>query len=203
MMPMFFPYGNANTAGQQFYAPAVYPNVPTYPSNGAQRHGNFGLSYNTFYAPFYPAQNNILSSATHITNSTALIPPRPLMVPPFLPLQQQRQQQRSSASSSIIGNDTERNKNLNIRECQSPVLNQTKKEKKPLQIVDPNDINTDLRIRKDSSSTSSLLSQSGKTILKITKNILFYLFVFRIRSKSTCSFVFFFCSGNRFRYSTR
>jgi len=128
MMPMFFPYGNANTAGQQFYAPAVYPNVPTYSSTGNHRHGNFGLGYNPFYAPFYPTPNNMITPATHITNTPALIPPRPLMVPPLLPAQHQH----SSAGSSIIGNESERNKNLNIRECQSPIINQTKKEKKTI-----------------------------------------------------------------------
>jgi hypothetical protein len=158
MMPMFIPYGNANTAGQQFYAPAVYPNVSAYQSNSNHRHGNFGLSYNAFYGPFYPTTNNILSPAAHITNSAALLPPRPLM-PPFLPpLSSQQQQQQQY---SIIGNDNERNKNLNIRECKSPITNPTKKEKQPLQIVDPNDNNTDLRIRKDSSSTSSLVSHPG------------------------------------------
>ncbi len=166
MMPMFFPYGNANTAGQQYYAPAVYPNIPTYSSTGNHRHGSFGLSYNTFYTPFYPTPNNILTPATHISNSSALIPPRPFMPHPILPVQQQQQQQYSSAGLSSIGNDTERNKNLNIRECQSPVINQTKKEKKPLQIVDPNDINTDLKIHEDSSSTSSLISHAGNKIFK-------------------------------------
>jgi len=168
MMPMFFPYGNATTAGQQYYAPAVYPNIPTYSSTGNHRHGNYGLSYNTFYTPFYSTPNNILTPATHITNSSALIPPRPLMPPSMLPIQQQQQhqQQHSSAGFSSIGNDNERNKNLNIRECQSPVINQTKKEKKTLQIVDPNDINTDLKIHEDSSSTSSLISNAGNKTLK-------------------------------------
>jgi len=167
MMPMFFPYGNANTTGQQFFASAVYPNVPAYPSTGNRHHhGNFGLGYNTFYGPFYPTPNNILPPAAHVTNSPALIPTRPLMGPPLLPLQQQQQPQHSSATSSIIGNDNERNKNLNIRECRSPTKNQTKKEKKILQIVDPNEINADLRIREDSSSTSSVTSHSGKRILQ-------------------------------------
>lgn len=161
MMPMYFPYGNANTAGQQYFAPALYPNVPAYPSTGNHRPGNFGLGYNTFYASFYPTQNNLLSPATHITNSPALISPRPLMMPPIIPISQQ---QHSSTGSSITGNDNERNKNLNIRECQSPIPNQTKKEKKPLQIVDPNDLNTDLKLREDSSSASSLISHSGKNI---------------------------------------
>jgi len=164
MMPMFFPYGNATTTGQQYFAPAVYPNIPTYSSTGNHRHGNFGLSYNPFYTPFYSPPNNILTPATHITNSSALIPPRPLMPPSMLPVQQQ--QQHSSAGFPNIGNDTERNKNLNIRECQSPIINQTKKEKKPLQIVDPNDINTDLKIHEDSSSTSSLISHAGNRTLK-------------------------------------
>jgi len=203
MMPMFFPYGNANIAGQQYFAPAVYPNVPAYSSTSNHRHANFGLGYNAFYTPFYTTPNNILPPATHSTNSSALIPPRPLMAPaPLLPLlpqqqqQQQQQQQHSSAGSAIIGNDSERNKNLNIRECQSPVINQPKKEKRPLQIVDPNDINNDLRIRKDSSSTSSLTSHSGKRILKIFILIIFFCFFFRNRSNSSSSFIVFFCSRN-------
>lgn len=166
MMPMFFPFGNPNASAQQYYAPAVYPNVQAYPSNGNHRHGNFGLTYNTYYAPFYPTTNNILPPTTHINNSSGLIQARPLMAPnsllqlPPQQQQQQQQQQHSSIAVPLAGNDAERNKNLNIRECQSPVLNQMKKEKTPLQIVDPNEINTDSRIRKD--SASSLLSHSGR-----------------------------------------
>lgn len=158
MMPMYFPYGSANTAGQSYYAPAVYPNVQAYPSTGNHRHGNFGTGYNTLYAPFYPTSNNLLSPATHIINSSALIPPRPLMMPQLLSISHQA---NSSTGSSITGNDNERNKNLNIRECQSPIPNSTKKEKKPLQIIDPNDLNTDIKLREDSSSASSIISHSG------------------------------------------
>ena len=155
MMPMFIPYGSANTAGQAYYAPTVYPNVPAYPSTGNHRHGNFGPGYSTLYAPFYHTPSNLLSPATHIINSSALIPPRPLMMPPqILPI---THQPNSSAGSSITGIDNERNKNLNIRECQSPVQNHIIKEKKTLQIVDPNDLNRD-----DSSSASSSISHSGR-----------------------------------------
>ncbi|CAF3658485.1 unnamed protein product [Rotaria sordida] len=163
MMPMFIPYGNANAAtGQQFFGPAVYPNVAPYPSTSNHRHGNVGLGYNPFYNPFYPPSNNILSSTAHVTNSTALIPSRPLMPTSMLSSQQL---QHSSIGSPTIGNDVERNKNLNIRECQSPIMDQIKQIKNPLVIVDTNhnnnnNNNTDLRIRKDSSSASSFISRS-------------------------------------------
>ncbi|CAF0731817.1 unnamed protein product [Rotaria sp. Silwood1] len=157
MMPMFFPYGNTNATGQHFFAPAVYPNVSPYPSTGNHRHGNVGLGYNAFYNPFYPTPNNILSPATHITNSAALIPPRPLMPTPLLSSQQL---QHSSIGSPTIGNDVERNKNLNIRECQSPIIDQTKQAKNPIVIVDANSNNTEPRTRKNSSSASSFISRS-------------------------------------------
>ncbi len=170
MMPMFFPYGNANPTGQTFFGPTMYPNVSAFPSNGNHRQGNYGLSYNTFYTPFYHTPNNILPPVTHLTNSSALIPPRPLMGPSLIA---PPQQQHSLVGSSMIVNDTERNKNLNIRECQSPVINQTKREKKSLQIIDPTDNNSSVRIRKDSSSTSSLTSHPGKRISKENKEFLF------------------------------
>ncbi|UJR25214.1 hypothetical protein I4U23_006566 [Adineta vaga] len=154
MVPMFIPYNNASSANQQYYGQALYPNIAPYPSNGTHRHTNYGIGYNPFYAPFYPTQTNLLPPMSHISGSSMLIPPRPLMSSSlFAPKTQ------SSTGSLPIGNDNERNKNLNIRECQSPVLNETRKEKKPLQIIEPNDNhNTSERIRKDSSSASSLIS---------------------------------------------
>ncbi|CAF2748841.1 unnamed protein product [Rotaria sp. Silwood2] len=157
MMPMFFPYGNANATGQQFFASAVYPNVSTYPSTGNHRHGNVGLGYNTFYNPFYSTPNNILSPVTHVTNSAVLIPPHPLMPTRLLSSQQL---QHSSIGSPTAGKDVERNKNLNIRECQSPIIDQTKQAKTALMIVDTNQNDTYLRPRKDSSSASSFISRS-------------------------------------------
>jgi hypothetical protein len=57
MMPMPFPYGNTNTAGQHLYAPAVCP--------------AFGVNYNQYFASFYPNPNGLLPT-----------PPRALMLPP-------------------------------------------------------------------------------------------------------------------------
>ena len=132
MMPMFIPYSNANTAGQQYYTPAVYQNVSAYPSSGNHRQENFGLGYNAFIGPFYPITNNLLSPATHLTNPQALMTARPL-IPPLLPTSQHHHhhhhhQQQQQQQYVIIGNDNERNKNLNIRECQSPVISQPKKK---------------------------------------------------------------------------
>jgi hypothetical protein len=166
MMPMFIPYNNGNTAGQAFYASAVYPNVSAYPSADNHRHGNLGFGYNTFYTPFYHPSNNILPSGPHVTGPQSLIPLRPLMPPP-LPSPAPPQQQKPSIWPSFIPNDIERNKNLNIRECQSPIITKPKREKKPLQIVELNDNNTDLKIHTDSSSTSSLISHPGKTNFQI------------------------------------
>ncbi|CAF1099857.1 unnamed protein product [Adineta steineri] len=158
MMPMFFPYGNGNVPAQQFFAPTIYPNVSAYPSNGNHRHGNFGVGYNAYYTQFYPTQNNILPQATHVTNPSVLISQRPLMPHSLPAIQQQQQQQHSLTTYSTKGNDNERNMNLNIRECQSPVINETK----TAQIIDLNDNNnnTSVRVRQNSSSTSSLRSHS-------------------------------------------
>jgi len=46
MMPMHYPYGNTNTAGQHLYGAAVC--------------SNFGLNCNQYYASFYPNPNGLL-----------------------------------------------------------------------------------------------------------------------------------------------
>lgn len=163
---MFFPYPNTNTGGQAYFAPNVYPNVPTYSSTGNHRHGNFGYTYNPFYAQFYPSANSLLPATTttttaHLTNSgaaTTLIPTRPLMIPPLLPISQQ---DSSTIRPLMNENENERNKNLNIRECQSPVLDQTRRTREPFRIIDPT--NTIFKSDEHSSSTSPLVSHAGKT----------------------------------------
>lgn len=164
---MFFPYANTNTGGQAYYTPNVYSNVPTYSSTGNHRHGNFGYTYNPFYAPFYPSANSLLpatTTTTHLTNSAAaVIPTRPLMMPPLLPLPQQD----SSTTRTLMNeNESERNKNLNIRECQSPVNEQTKRSREPLKMIDPT--NTISKSEEHSSSASPLISHAGKTYLQST-----------------------------------
>ena len=154
MTPMFFSYGNGSTSSQPYYTPVVHPTI-TYPSNGTQQQPSYGIGYNTFYPQFYPAQTNLLPAMSHVTGSTILIPPRPLMGRSNLTAKSQ-----SSTGLIPIGTDSERNKNLNIRECQSPVLNEIKRNEMPLQIVDPGVNNTPERIREDSSSTSSLTGNS-------------------------------------------
>lgn len=156
MLPMFFPYANTGTPAQQYYPSSVYTGVQTYASPNANRQPNFGLGYNPYYASFYPQTNSILSSTVHANSSAAnLLPLRPLMAPPLTSIQR--------SSSAIITSDTERNKHLNIRECQSPELNNKKREKIPLQIVDPNETNRDSKIPEDASSTtsSSMTSRTG------------------------------------------
>lgn len=162
---MYFPYANTNTGGQPYFAPTVYPNVPSYPSAGNHHPGNFGLSYSSYYPHFYSPANNILSGTTHIGNSSAVVAPHPLMMPPLIPISQ-----RDSLTSRPLTNEneSERNKNLNIRECQSPVLGQTKQQrKKPLVIVNPGNIA--LRSEDHSSSPTPLISHAGKSILKRDK----------------------------------
>jgi hypothetical protein len=57
MMPMHFPYGNNNNAGQPLYATAVYPSM----------HPNFALNFNSYFAPFYSNSNGLLPTPTQIS----------------------------------------------------------------------------------------------------------------------------------------
>ena len=156
---MFFPYGNTNAAGQQFFASPVYPNVSSYSSTGNHRHGNVALGYNSYYTPFYPIPSNILSSVTHINGPTPLIPSRPLSMLPS---------QHSSLGLSTIENDVERNQNLNIQECPSPTINRTNT---PPYTIDSNYDHMDLKTDKRSLSTSSFVSHSGEKKKICNENI--------------------------------
>lgn len=154
MVPMFFPYANTGTPSQQYYPSGIYPNIQTYASASAHRQGNFGLSYSPYYTSFHPQANTIISSTGgHTNNSAAVLPLQPLMAPSVARIQR--------SSSAMITTDIERNKNLNIRECKSPELTTKKREKMPLQIVDPNDTNRNSKNHEDTSSTSSIISQTG------------------------------------------
>ena len=160
---MYFPYANTNTGGQPYFAPTVYPNVPSYSSVGNHHPGNFGLSYGAYYPHFYSPANNILPGTTRIGNSSAVVAPHPLMMPTLIPMSQ-----RDSLTTRPLmnENESERNKNLNIRECQSPVLVQTKQQRKPLVIVNPSNIA--LRSEDHSSSPTPLISHAGsKPIFKL------------------------------------
>ncbi|CAF0933262.1 unnamed protein product [Adineta ricciae] len=150
MTHMFFSYGNGSTSSQPYYTPVVHPTV-AYPSNGTQQQPPYGIGYNSFYPQFYPTRTNLLPPMSHVAGSAILMPPCPLMVRSNLTTKSQ-----SSTGLIPIGNDNERNKNLNIRECQSPVLNEIKRHEMPLEIVDPGVNNTPEHIRADSSSASSL-----------------------------------------------
>lgn len=159
MIPMLFPYPNTNAGGQPFITPTVYPNASAYSLPSSYHPGNFGGGYGTYYPHYYPSTNSILRGTTHHGSSSAFIPSNQWVMPSLLP-----PSQRDSLTTTPLmnENDNERNKNLNIRECQSPVLSQTKQQRKPLVIVNPS--NNALRLENHSSSPTPLISHAGESI---------------------------------------
>lgn len=157
MLPMYYSIGATNSPGQPYFPPTVYSNVVPYSSNGNYHHGAIGLNYNTYYNSFCTPSHNVLPRTLHATHPVPLMTPGSLLPTPLLTSQQL---QYSSTSSSILDNGIERNKNLNIRECQSPVIDQTPKIKSPLQVLDANYSNTNVK-NQDSSSASSCISHPG------------------------------------------
>lgn len=118
-------------------------------------HPNFGLNFNQYPTTMYRSPHNIISSTVYGPPLPPLMGSRPFHPSTLQPL---------PTNASAWSNGWEPNKNLNIRESQSPVTEPTTETSKesPL-VLQPKE--NDVEARPDASPSSSppTIPQSGRT----------------------------------------
>ena len=155
-MPVFLPFADPNRPMQQFYVPPMYSSMQPYLYTAPPSvHSNFGLNFNQYPTPMYRSPQNLMSSTMYAHPMPPLMGSRPFH-PSVL--------QSLPTSASPWSNGWEPNKNLNIRESQSPVTEpttQTSKES-PL-VLQPKENDVEARLDASPSPSPATVAQSGRT----------------------------------------